>query len=107
MSSRFELTAEEHGSLFTSLEIVKRNILKYEQLKYQCYAHLNQELRECFQGAGFKAFEWDGMAIFEAEKYVWKNEDFQKIVMAHAEKFIDVPQKQFVPLDLTTPIDKA
>ncbi|KAJ7449130.1 hypothetical protein B0H11DRAFT_1696057, partial [Mycena galericulata] len=54
---------EEHGSLFTSLEIVKRNILKYEQ------AHLNEEMRECFQGARFKAFEWDGMAIFDAESY--------------------------------------
>ncbi|KAJ7461818.1 hypothetical protein B0H11DRAFT_116613 [Mycena galericulata] len=98
--------AGEYGSLFASLEIVKTNILKYEQ------AHLNKEMRECFQGAGFKASEWDGMIVFEAESYakimeVLKNEDFQEIAMADAENFIDVPQCQFVPLDLITPIDKA
>ncbi|KAJ7918893.1 hypothetical protein B0H13DRAFT_1458921, partial [Mycena leptocephala] len=55
--------AEVHGPLFTSLDIVKKNLVKYEQ------AHSNEEMLQQFQAAGFTKSEWDGMAIMEAESY--------------------------------------
>jgi hypothetical protein len=38
---------------------------------------------------------------------VIQNQEFQSVVMNDAEKFSDVSEARFVPLDLITPIDKS
>ncbi|KAJ7634692.1 hypothetical protein FB45DRAFT_909581 [Roridomyces roridus] len=57
--------AESHGPLIGSIEIVKKNILKYEQ------AYPNEELMAALKagGANVPGLDWDGMVIFEAESY--------------------------------------
>ncbi|KAJ7143892.1 hypothetical protein C8R44DRAFT_864906 [Mycena epipterygia] len=97
--------ANVHGPLFCSLEIVKTNLVKYEQ------AHSNQEMLDFFQGAGFQVPDWDGLLIFEAESYakimeVMGTDEFKQIVLADAENFIDSSELRWLPLDLVTPIDK-
>jgi hypothetical protein len=72
---------ETHGPLFSSLDAVKRNLLKYEQvcgasrlllsLPHSTQAHINdlvlQQITQMIPGA--PTADWDGMAIFEAESY--------------------------------------
>jgi hypothetical protein len=81
-----------------------------------------------FQAAGFTKSEWDGMAIMEAESYAKlmeasfptaesapsyrdanppKSQGFQSVLASDAEKFMNVSEAQFIPLDLITPIDRA
>ncbi|KAJ7624108.1 hypothetical protein DFH06DRAFT_1340144 [Mycena polygramma] len=54
---------EVHGPLFPKLDIVRKNILKYEQ------AHLNEKMQEYFRVGSLTAAEWDGMVTFESESY--------------------------------------
>ncbi|KAJ7749714.1 hypothetical protein B0H16DRAFT_1551135 [Mycena metata] len=98
--------AEVHGPLFASLPIAKSSIMKYEQ------AHANTAALQSLQAAGLKALEGDGMVIFEAESYekiieVMRSDDYQKIVIPDAEKFMDLGESQVLPVDLVTLIDKA
>ncbi|KAJ7808561.1 hypothetical protein B0H13DRAFT_2686113 [Mycena leptocephala] len=98
--------AEVHGPLVVSLAIVRENLVKYEQ------AHSNEGMLQQFQEAGFRKSEWDGMAIMEAETYaklmeVIQSQGFQSVLTSDAEKFIDVSEIQFIPLDLITSINKA
>ncbi|KAJ7261845.1 hypothetical protein B0H12DRAFT_1013346 [Mycena haematopus] len=100
--------AETHGPLFSSLDIVKKNILKYEQ------AHTNEavlkQITKMNQLSGAPN-EWDGIAIFEAESYekiseVIQNEEYQKILVPDGDNFLDVQNCQMLPLDLITFLDK-
>ncbi|KAJ6468121.1 hypothetical protein C8R47DRAFT_1151915 [Mycena vitilis] len=54
---------EVHGPLFAGLDIVKKNLLKYEQ------AHRNDKIAESLQAGGLAVAEWDGMVVFEGESY--------------------------------------
>ncbi|KAJ6576622.1 hypothetical protein DFH09DRAFT_1149881 [Mycena vulgaris] len=95
-----------HSDLFMSLEIVKSNLIKYEQ------AYTNQSvLLQLVEGMGLTMHEWDGMAIFEAESYakifeVFQNEEYKRIVVPDEHKFVDREASQIFPLDLFTVIDK-
>ncbi|KAJ7723221.1 hypothetical protein B0H16DRAFT_1787919 [Mycena metata] len=98
--------AEVDGPLFASLDIAKRSLLKYEQ------GHCNTTVFRSLQAAGMKVVECDGMVVFEAESYekiteVLRSDEWQKVVVPDAEKFLDFGEAQFLPLDLVTLIDKA
>ncbi|KAJ7131587.1 hypothetical protein C8R43DRAFT_1207626 [Mycena crocata] len=94
--------SESHGTLFSSLEIVKTNLLKYEQ------AHMNDAvLQQIFQVMGTPMAEWDGMVIFEGESYekifaVFQDAEYQKIIVPDEEKFLDRQSAHMLPLDLFT-----
>ncbi|KAJ7634693.1 hypothetical protein FB45DRAFT_1025623 [Roridomyces roridus] len=97
--------AEVHGPLIGSIEIVKKNILKYEQ------AYPNAELTAGLKagGANVPSLEWDGMAIFEAESYAkitLKSDEFKELAAADADKFLNATEMRFIPLDLITVVDK-
>ncbi|KAJ7131589.1 EthD domain-containing protein [Mycena crocata] len=95
-----------HGALFSSLEIVQTNLLKYEQ------AHTNDAvLQQISQVMGAPMAEWDGMVIFEGESYakifaVFQDAEYQKIIVPDEEKFLDRQSAQMLPLDLFTVVDK-
>ncbi|KAJ7364153.1 hypothetical protein DFH08DRAFT_838454 [Mycena albidolilacea] len=98
---------ETHGPLFSSLDVVKRNLLKYEQ------AHINdpvlQQIMQMIPGA--PTADWDGMAIFEAESYakvfeVFQSEEYSKVIIPDDEKFVDRANWQMLPFDLNTVVDK-
>ncbi|KAK7033229.1 EthD domain-containing protein [Favolaschia claudopus] len=100
--------ASTHREIFTSLEITKKNLLKYEQ------AHTSDAaLKQMAEASGVPMAdsEWDGMAIFEAESYdkileIFQSEEYQKTVNPDADKFLDRPKCQLLPLSLVTVIDK-
>ncbi|KAJ6508005.1 hypothetical protein C8R47DRAFT_1036853 [Mycena vitilis] len=98
--------SEKHGPLFSSLEIVKTNLLKYEQ------AHTNDAiLQQITQMMGAPMSEWDGMAIFEAETYgkifeVFTHPEYQEKVIPDEKSFMDRESCQMLPLDLFTVIGK-
>ncbi|KAJ7634691.1 hypothetical protein FB45DRAFT_472101 [Roridomyces roridus] len=97
--------AEVHGPLIASIEIVKKNLLKYEQ------AYPNAELQAALKagGANVPDLDWDGMAILEAESYAkivetMQNEEFKNLGMADVDKFVS--EMRLIPLDLLTVVDK-
>ncbi|KAJ6531921.1 EthD domain-containing protein [Mycena capillaripes] len=98
--------AEKHGPLFSSVDIVKTNLLKYEQ------AHTNEGVnQQVAQMMGIPMPEWDGIAIFEGESYakifeVFQNEEYKRVIIPDEEKFIDRQGCQMIPLDLLSVIDK-
>ncbi|KAJ7475961.1 hypothetical protein FB451DRAFT_1173905 [Mycena latifolia] len=92
-----------HAALFSSLEIVKTNLIKYEQ------AHINESV--LIDGMKAPMPEWDGMVIFEGESHanifeVFQSEEFQRIIIPDAAKFLDTERSQQIPFDLLTVIDK-
>ncbi|KAJ7634694.1 hypothetical protein FB45DRAFT_1025624 [Roridomyces roridus] len=96
--------AEVHGPLVASIEIVKKNILKYEQ------AYPNAELSAGLKagGANVPSLDWDGMTIFEAESYAkitLQSDEFKKIAGPDADTFLNATEMRFIPLDLITVVD--
>lgn len=81
----------EHGRLFMSLDIVKKNLTKYEQL------HFNHDAVRSLTAASSSAPEansyW-GMAIFEAESFdklteVFSHPDYQRVVFPDEQVILD------------------
>ncbi|KAJ7164397.1 hypothetical protein C8R46DRAFT_1278670 [Mycena filopes] len=97
-----------HATLFTSLDIVKTNLFKYEQ------AHTNDSVMqqtEMAQMLGAAQSEWDGMVVFEAESYakifeVLQHEDYRTKVAPDEDNFLDRMGCQTLPLDLMTIVDQ-
>ncbi|KAL0569240.1 hypothetical protein V5O48_012727 [Marasmius crinis-equi] len=52
---------EDHAPIFLGLDIVKKNILFYEQL------HVNQEVKKQMQSVGAPVADYDGVVVFEGE----------------------------------------
>ncbi|KAJ7030367.1 hypothetical protein C8F04DRAFT_1005782 [Mycena alexandri] len=98
--------AKTHGALFSSLEVVKKNILRYEQ------AHTNETVLSALaQQAVFPVSDWDGMGIFEAESYakifeVFQSDEYKKNVIQDEECYLDRDATQMLPLDLLSIIDQ-
>ncbi|KAF5344905.1 hypothetical protein D9758_011552 [Tetrapyrgos nigripes] len=95
---------EHHSQLFLSLDIVKKNLLKYEQL------HINQQTKD-LQSLGAALIECDGVAIIEAESYeklleLFNDAQFKAIVEPDEEKFLDRSKTRSVPLDFAAFINK-
>ncbi|KAJ7773436.1 hypothetical protein B0H16DRAFT_1512344 [Mycena metata] len=86
--------ATTHGALFSSLEVVKKNLLRYEQ------AHTNESVLSA-----------DAMGIFEADSYakifeVFQSEEYKRIVIPDEECYLDRNATQMLPLDLLSIIDQ-
>jgi len=94
-----------HGKLFTSLDISKKNLLKYEQV------HVNTPVKGGMSAGGYTMASWDGLAVFEAESYdkilaIFSSEEYQRVVYPDEAKFLDVTRRHLfvadvVPLLLT------
>ncbi|KAJ6571266.1 hypothetical protein B0H19DRAFT_1022743 [Mycena capillaripes] len=97
---------EVHGPLLVGLDICKSNLLKYEQ------AHPNAQMLQSISQTGFQVAELDGIAILEGESHEKlmelniPNEEFAKVVIPDAAKFLDVSELRLLPLDIITVIDK-
>lgn len=78
----------EHPKLFNSLEVVKRNILKYEQ------AHANEVVSQALTESGLTVAPFDAMSIFEAPTFealmeVFTSEEYKKTVGAESLKYFE------------------
>ncbi|KAI6136053.1 hypothetical protein F5141DRAFT_5899 [Pisolithus sp. B1] len=78
----------EHPKLFNSLEVVKRNILKYEQ------AHANEVVSKALTDSGLAVAPFDAMSIFEAPTFdalmeVFTNDEYKKTVGAESLKYFE------------------
>jgi len=90
---------EEHGKLFASLDIVKKNLVKYEQ------AHVNEFMKPIIDTGAYPSASWGGLAIFEAESYdkimeVFGSEEYQRVVHPDEAVFLDVENRQLFAADL-------
>ncbi|KAJ7364156.1 EthD domain-containing protein [Mycena albidolilacea] len=99
--------AETHAPLVSSLNIVKANLLKYEQ------AHTNETMITHLtpMALPFPLSEWDGIAIFEAESYakffeVCQSEEYQRKLVPDEDAFLDRKGCQLLLLNVLTVIDK-
>ncbi|KAI0829730.1 hypothetical protein BC628DRAFT_1062466 [Trametes gibbosa] len=115
LSKKPELSDEEffthwrevHGPLFTSLDIVKKNILKYEQ------HHYTGIFNAAVSAHGY-ALTQDriGLAVFEAESYekileVFNSEEYKRTVYLDEVNFMERDKSVFFPGSLVTFIDRA
>ncbi|KAF8899394.1 hypothetical protein BD779DRAFT_1429099, partial [Infundibulicybe gibba] len=80
-----EYWANSHARLFSSVPIVKQNLLKYEQ------AHMNEQP---VNSIGFPAAKWDGIAVFEATSYdkilaIFDSEEYKNTVIPDELRFVD------------------
>ncbi|KAI0674974.1 hypothetical protein C8Q78DRAFT_1009866 [Trametes maxima] len=87
---------ENHASLFSSLPVVKKNLLKYEQ--YHIDSTTTAAVARQFQQ---EPTAWAGQVIFEAESLekileVFQDEEYQRIVVPDEEKF--VKRTEILPL---------
>ncbi|KIN94421.1 hypothetical protein M404DRAFT_1008333 [Pisolithus tinctorius Marx 270] len=78
----------EHPKLFNSLDVVKKNILKYEQ------AHANEVVSKALADSGLNVAPFDAMAIFEASTFealmeVFKSDEYRKTVGAESIKYFE------------------
>ncbi|KAF5344879.1 hypothetical protein D9758_011553 [Tetrapyrgos nigripes] len=96
---------EHHSQLLLSLEIFKKNVLKYEQL------HINQQTKDLLQSLGAALIECDGVVILEAESYeklfeTFNDARFKAIIEPNEKKFLDPSRTKIIPLDFVAFIDK-
>ncbi|KAF5365115.1 hypothetical protein D9758_011027 [Tetrapyrgos nigripes] len=96
---------EHHSQLFLSLDIVKKNVLKYEQL------HINQQTKALLQSLGVALIECDGVGLIEAETYdkifeVFNDAQFKALIEPDEENFLDRSKTRSIPLDFVAFIDK-
>ncbi|KAJ6567829.1 hypothetical protein B0H10DRAFT_2110413 [Mycena sp. CBHHK59/15] len=91
----------DYAEIFRELEIVKANILRYEQ------TYANDRFLEKFRAAGMKTAEFDAVAVlgaramrrFSSEEYAQK--------LAHLQTaFLDPDSLQWLPVDIVPIIDK-
>ncbi|KAF6227375.1 hypothetical protein HO133_008819 [Letharia lupina] len=96
----------QHAELFSSIAIVKKNLLSYVQ------AHVNEEASAQLKQVGFPVSDADGMAIFEAPSYAmtaacFQDEEYQKIVVPDEENFLDRGRCFALAADLVPVLDDA
>lgn len=114
---------QQHGPLFASLDVVKKNLSKYEQVGpfcirtlYVCLTwcvrsrqfHLNQDANAALSAAmGVPPPSICGMAIFEAESFekifeVFQSEEYQRVIVPDEQKFMAREKSQLIAGDLAT-----
>ncbi|KAF7979984.1 hypothetical protein HWV62_43836 [Athelia sp. TMB] len=114
-----------HGPLFSSLDIVKMNLTKYEQVSLFCYYYVVRCAKvdadaECHPSAPaatalgqvIPLAQWDGMVIFEGESFekimaVFSSAEYTAKVAPDEEEFLDRKATQFLALDLATIIGNS
>ncbi|RDB24417.1 hypothetical protein Hypma_008454 [Hypsizygus marmoreus] len=94
----------QHAPLFMSLDVVKKNILKYEQ------AHTNDTWVKTPEALGVQPMDWDGVVVMEAETHeklfeIFQDPEYQRLIGPDELKFVDRPKCQVLPLDFATRID--
>ncbi|KAF8899395.1 hypothetical protein BD779DRAFT_1465317 [Infundibulicybe gibba] len=94
-----EYWANSHARLFSSVPIVRQNLLKYEQ------AHTSEQTIPLINSIGFSTAKWDGIAVFEATSYdkilaIFDSEEYKNIVIPDELKFADRDANLMLPLDL-------
>ncbi|KAJ7903412.1 hypothetical protein B0H14DRAFT_2664821 [Mycena olivaceomarginata] len=106
-TDRVRVAMFTHAPLVSSLNIVKTNLLKYEQ------AHTNETMITQLtpMALPFPLSEWDGIAIFEAESYakffeVCQSEEYQQKLVPDEDAFLDRKGCQLLLLNVLTVIDK-
>ncbi|KZP06485.1 hypothetical protein FIBSPDRAFT_318082 [Athelia psychrophila] len=108
LKKKQDLTTEEflsywlnnHGKLFSSLDIVKKNLLKYEQCHPSATAAGSL-------GRYIPLANWDGMVIFEGESYekimeVFTSAEYLDTAVPDEKNFLDREATQFLALDIAT-----
>ncbi|KAF6226593.1 hypothetical protein HO173_012492 [Letharia columbiana] len=101
----------QHAELFSSIAIVKKNLLSYVQMREAC-AHVNEEASAQLKQVGFPVSDADGMAIFEAPSYAmiaacFQDEEYQKIVVPDEENFLDRGRCFALAAELVPVLDDA
>ncbi|KAI0718985.1 hypothetical protein C8T65DRAFT_706632 [Cerioporus squamosus] len=101
----FKYWQETHGPLFASLEIVKKNILLYEQ------HHYTDKFEAGAKAMGFDIPPYRGLAIFEAESYekvmeVFTSEEYARLCEPDEKHYLDRAKTGFFPGSIITYIDK-
>ncbi|KAJ3556421.1 hypothetical protein NM688_g2033 [Phlebia brevispora] len=96
---RYWLT--EHSKLFSSLDIVKKNLLKYEQF------HFNPPANQLLAGLGIPQSQAAGIAIFEGESFekifeVFQHPEYLRIVVPDELKFMNREKSQLIAGELAT-----
>ncbi|KAF8899392.1 hypothetical protein BD779DRAFT_1667065 [Infundibulicybe gibba] len=96
-----EYWANTHSKIFTSIPIVQKNLLRYEQ------AHVNETTTAAFQALGFPIATYDGVAIFEppASTSFW-SDDYKNIAIPNESIFVDRPKGLALPFDIIEFIDR-
>ncbi|KII93019.1 hypothetical protein PLICRDRAFT_376893 [Plicaturopsis crispa FD-325 SS-3] len=87
-----------HGPLYVALPIVKKNVLRYEQI------HPDDAQA---QALGIAVSAYDGIAIIEAESFekiaeVSQDPEFRRVSLPDSEKFMDMSALQYLPMRYAT-----
>ncbi|KAJ6591356.1 hypothetical protein B0H10DRAFT_2036612 [Mycena sp. CBHHK59/15] len=95
----------DYAEIFRELEIVKANILRYEQ------TYANDRFLEKFRAAGMKTAEFDAVAVLESESYekifeVMASEEYAQKLAHLQTAFLDPDSLQWLPVDVVPIIDK-
>ncbi|KII93020.1 hypothetical protein PLICRDRAFT_100963 [Plicaturopsis crispa FD-325 SS-3] len=93
---------EHHAPLFSSVAIVKKNILKYEQ------AHLSEAAQ---QASSLPTLPFDGIVTLETESFeklleVYGDPEYARVVVPDEERFMDRLTMQVFPATVATVMDK-
>ncbi|KAI0829729.1 hypothetical protein BC628DRAFT_1314156 [Trametes gibbosa] len=97
----------KNGPLFTSLEIVKKNLIKYEQ------HHYNNAFEAGIAANGYAIpSDYRGVAIFEADSYekileVFLSEEYKRLAYDDETNFLDRSKSVFLPGSLVTYVDRS
>ncbi|KAG6840743.1 hypothetical protein C0991_004652 [Blastosporella zonata] len=113
-----------HAKLFMTLDIVKSNVLKYEQVRAgplrlffpKCLCQILQAhtdskwLSVPSTAMGLTASEWDGVLILDGESFeklfaVFGSEEYQRVVAPDEANFVDRAKCQLLPVGLVTVIE--
>ncbi|THH15368.1 hypothetical protein EUX98_g9478 [Antrodiella citrinella] len=97
---------EKHGDLFSSLPIVKKNLIKYEQFHFN--ADLNKELAK----VGLYKSPYYGIANFEAESdekllEVFEDPEYKRLLLPDEDKFFDKSMSELIVGKMAVFIDKT
>ncbi|KAF9062648.1 hypothetical protein BDP27DRAFT_1233249 [Rhodocollybia butyracea] len=93
-----------HSKIFLGASIVKRNILRYEQM------YVNEEIRSLVRTLGFRAMDCDGLVMYEAESFakiadVFLDTEFIRDVITSEMRFVDRDRAQVIPVDFISFLD--
>ncbi|KAF7797935.1 hypothetical protein EIP86_009142 [Pleurotus ostreatoroseus] len=99
---RYWLT--QHAKIFTSIDIVKKNLLKYEQF------HFNLAANQVLASLGIPQTTAAGIAVFEAECFekifaIFQDSEYQRVVVPDEMKFIEREKSQLVAGELASVLD--
>ncbi|KIJ24680.1 hypothetical protein M422DRAFT_39056 [Sphaerobolus stellatus SS14] len=101
-----ERWGQNHAKIFTSLEVTKRNIIRYSQL------HVNLQHSKTLNQAGLQVASFDGMVEMEVENLddflaIFTDEEFLKIGSPDEDNFLDKTSVQVIVGEAFVKFDRA